>query len=227
MDDSEKISVSANVFFSIIPEWVLYGEISAVAVRVYATLRRYADNMTGECFPSRKTLAMKVRCSIRTLDTAIAELEAFGAIAIQRRKRDNGNNWMSNLYVVYTSAPNKHLAQKTALPSAKNSTIPSAKNSTLTKAINYNYLTNGDNQIEKQLLADIPFKPEPFPKDIKMLRLLAKALFRANLGEPNMMEAANKAATDPQTGEINEIVLTEFHRLVAEHTAQTEREINA
>jgi len=226
MDNSDYVSVTANVFFSIIPEWVLYGEISAVAVRAYATLRRYADNTTGECFPSRKTLAMKCRCSIRTLDSAISELEEFGAIQATRRKRESGN-WTSNLYVVYTSAPNKHQAQKTALPSAKNDTIGSAKNSTLTKAINYRNLTDGDGEIEKQLLADIPYKPEPFPKDPRMLRLMGKALFRANLGEPNMMEAAHISATDPQTGELNQIVFDEISRLVAERTAQTESQINA
>jgi len=226
MNNSEYVSVTANVYFSIIPEWVLYGDISAVAVRTYATLRRYADNTTGECFPSRKTLAMKVRCSIKTLDNAIHELEEFGAIQATRRRRESGN-WTSNLYVVYTSAPAKGVAQKTTLPSAKNDPMGSVKNDPLTRAINYRNLTAENGLIEKQLLSDIPYKPEPFPKDPRMLRLMAKALFRANLGEPNLMEVAHKAATDPQTGELNEVVFDEFNRLVAERTAQTESKINA
>ena len=66
--------VEAQMYFAVIPEWVLDLPISASSVRVYCCLRRYADNKTGQCWPSRRTLAMRARCSIATLDRAVKEL---------------------------------------------------------------------------------------------------------------------------------------------------------
>ena len=41
MESQDKII--ADNFFAIIPEWVLYADISPQAVRLYGVLRRYAD----------------------------------------------------------------------------------------------------------------------------------------------------------------------------------------
>lgn len=92
-------SVNAQLYFAVLPEWVLYLPISANAVRVYCVLRRYADNTTGECFPSRKTVAMKARISMQTLDRCIKELVDHGALKVQQRKNAAGD-WSSNLYTV-------------------------------------------------------------------------------------------------------------------------------
>jgi DNA-binding transcriptional regulator YhcF (GntR family) len=226
----QDVVVTANVFFSIIPEWVLYGEISAVAVRVYGALRRFADNTTGECFPSRKTLAMRCRISIRTLDSSLNELELFGAIKVTKRQRVGGS-WQSNLYTVYTSAPNpqalqqtaityrdKFLAQKTTLHSAKNDTRDSAKNDTLTKANNY--------RTELEKIREENNAKKPFPKNATTLRFIAKAFFNATPNKTDksaMEQAAMDAAKDPLTGETNQTVLAEFLRLVEQHIQTTER----
>ena len=95
----ERLGIGAQVYFAVVPEWVLDLPISAQAVRVYCCLRRYADNKTGECWPSRRTLAMRARLSIATLDRCLKELVEHGAIRIERRKGNNGD-WTSNLYTV-------------------------------------------------------------------------------------------------------------------------------
>lgn len=99
-------TIHADLYFAIIPEWVLSLPVSSNAIRVYCCLRRYADNQTGECFPSRKTLAMRARLSVSTLDRAIKELVENGAVEITPRKNANGD-WSSNLYTV-RSVPQGH-----------------------------------------------------------------------------------------------------------------------
>lgn len=95
----ERLGIGAQVYFAVIPEWVLDLPISAQSVRVYCCLRRYADNKSGECWPSRRTLAMRSRTSITTLDRCLKELVDNGAIRMERRKNSNGD-WTSNLYTV-------------------------------------------------------------------------------------------------------------------------------
>jgi hypothetical protein len=92
--------VEAQMYFAVIPDWVLELPISASSVRVYCCLRRYADNKTGQCWPSRRSLAMRAQCSIATLDRAIKELAQHGALHIAKRKNSAGD-WTSKvLYVL-------------------------------------------------------------------------------------------------------------------------------
>lgn len=95
----DRLGIGAQVYFAVVPEWVLDLPMSAQAVRVYCCLRRYADNKSGECWPSRRTLAMRSRTSITTLDRCLKELVENGAIRMERRKNSNGD-WTSNLYTV-------------------------------------------------------------------------------------------------------------------------------
>jgi hypothetical protein len=97
--EQNPIAVSADFYFAIVPEWVLALPVSANAIRVYCCLRRFADNTTGECFPSRRLLAMRARISVSTLDRAIKELSDGGAIEITHRKSESGD-YTSNLYIV-------------------------------------------------------------------------------------------------------------------------------
>jgi len=101
--------VRADAYWAMIPEWVLYADISAQAVRVYATLQRHA-NEAGTCFPGRKGLAEKMKCSVATLDRAIGELELIGAVSVQPRYRvdeETGEvrGQSSNEYFVATIDP--------------------------------------------------------------------------------------------------------------------------
>ena len=101
MESQDKII--ADNFFAIIPEWVLYADISPQAVRLYGVLRRYADR-DGSCFPSRKRLASDLRMeSTKPVDRALKELVTLGAITIEHRHTEQGD-LQSNLYTVL-SAP--------------------------------------------------------------------------------------------------------------------------
>lgn len=96
-------SINADNYFCIIPEWVLYAPISSNAVRLYGTLQRYADKDSGQCHPSRKTLADKCNLSLSSLDRALIELVDLGAIHKQQRLSDKGD-FTSNIYTVITNA---------------------------------------------------------------------------------------------------------------------------
>jgi hypothetical protein len=91
--------ITADNYFSITPEWVLYADITSNAVRLYGVLQRYADKDSGECHPSRKTLAEKCRLSLSSLDRALIELVDIGAVTKQQRLSPNGD-WTSNTYTV-------------------------------------------------------------------------------------------------------------------------------
>jgi len=85
--------------FAIIDEWVLDLDISDRAVRLYAILMRYADKDTQKAFPSRKTLAERLRCSPASVDRASMELVEAGAMSKEQRY----NN--SLVYTLHTSSP--------------------------------------------------------------------------------------------------------------------------
>lgn len=95
------MSVTADQHFAVVPEWVLYADISAQAVRVYACLRRYADK-NGKAHPSYKSLADDTRSSVATVKRAISELEAVGAIG-KHRRTDGEGRWTSNQYHVIST----------------------------------------------------------------------------------------------------------------------------
>lgn len=90
--------LSADIRFSIIPEWILDSHISDRAIRVYCILARYADSETLQAFPSRETLAKRADCHWRSIDRAIDELVKIGAV-IKRHRRD-GDTYQSNLYIL-------------------------------------------------------------------------------------------------------------------------------
>lgn len=97
MESQDKII--ADNFFAIIPEWLLFADISPQAVRLYGVLRRYADR-DGSCFPSRKRLASDLRMeSTKPVDRALKELVSIGAITMEHRHTEQGD-LQSNLYTV-------------------------------------------------------------------------------------------------------------------------------
>lgn len=128
-------NINADNYFCIIPEWVLYAPISSHAVRLYGTLQRYADKDSGQCHPSRKTLAEKCGLSLSSLDRALAELIELGAIKKQQRVSSNGD-WTSNIYTVITNAGVSSLVNRpittddgTGLVTGDEQTIVSVKQS--------------------------------------------------------------------------------------------------
>lgn len=90
--------INTDLRFSIIPEWVIYADISDRAIRLYSILARYADNETLQAFPSRETLAKRAHCHIKSVDRAIQELIDIGAVLKAHRR--NGESYQSNLYTL-------------------------------------------------------------------------------------------------------------------------------
>lgn len=83
---------SEEGYYAVVPEWVLDADISAQAVRLYAVLRRYADQRTREAHPSRKTLAARIKVTdVKVVDRALADLQRIGAVEVFGRwKNEDG-----------------------------------------------------------------------------------------------------------------------------------------
>ena len=103
--------------FSILPRWVLDEEISNGAVRLYCVLADYA-NKEHVSWPSRSTLAKRLRSSTQTIDRFMKELQAINAVAVEHRidKTKTGTKVnRSNLYTLRVIEP--RVAPSVSLPS--------------------------------------------------------------------------------------------------------------
>jgi|688.fasta_scaffold334555_2 hypothetical protein len=96
--------------FAIVPEWVMYAPISSNAVRLYCVMRRFADQTSKLCYPTRKTIADRCQFSPASVDRAMEELKAIGAIIVTNRRSAQGD-WTSNLYKVVASDPKRSPAR--------------------------------------------------------------------------------------------------------------------
>lgn len=183
-DINEVAVIEAQMYFAVIPEWVLDLPIGASSVRVYCCLRRYADNKTGQCWPARKTLAMRARCSIATLDRAIKELAEHGALHVAKRKNTAGD-WTSNLYTVM-SLPNG-VASKLALPASRIGTTGTPTDGRRTKA-NMNY-----KQEQRVYPLEVP-KAEPAPTKDSLLATAQQFRELSETATPKMRQTMLKLA---------------------------------
>lgn len=95
-----RMTVSSDVRFAVVPEWLLDDDVSDRAVRLYAVLARHADKETGDAHPSRRRLAARCRCSADSIDRALKELVAVGAVSVEHRYSDDGD-LTSNHYTVH------------------------------------------------------------------------------------------------------------------------------
>jgi hypothetical protein len=100
---SSRIKTDAR--FALIPEWLLdNAALSHAAIRLYCVLDRYAD-AEGHAYPGRALLAERLGVkSVDTVDRAIKELVAAGAITVTRRYDDAGDP-TSNLYILHRYPP--------------------------------------------------------------------------------------------------------------------------
>jgi hypothetical protein len=69
-------NVQAEITFTFIPDLVIDSRISNGAFRLYALLAQYRDNNDI----SRENLALRLKCSVETVDRAMAELYAIDAV---------------------------------------------------------------------------------------------------------------------------------------------------
>lgn len=98
MTDDSTVHVERGPF-EMVPHWILFHpELSALAVRLYLALRKYAD-AKGDCFPSRKKLADLLGVGVPTLDRARKQLVSAGAIEIRQRRAPD-DRWLTSMYRV-------------------------------------------------------------------------------------------------------------------------------
>lgn len=78
--------------------------IGAYGFALYMLLCRYANNDTGQCFPSIATLADKLDATEPTIRKYLSLLETEGLIAIKKRERDKsitGSCDKSSIYTIF------------------------------------------------------------------------------------------------------------------------------
>ncbi len=92
---------SEDGYFAVVPEWILDADISSQAVRLYAVLRRYADQNTRYAHPSRKVLADRLHVSDpKVVDRALADLQRIGAVEIIARHSTEDGSQLANGYIL-------------------------------------------------------------------------------------------------------------------------------
>jgi hypothetical protein len=107
-------NVTADVKFSIVPEWLIDSGCSDKALRLYVVLARYADNDDLTAYPGRGTLAKRMGCHRASVDRAVEELIALGAVTKQRRVSEG--KYQSSLYTIRRIAPSRTHATTLAAP---------------------------------------------------------------------------------------------------------------
>ena len=139
MDSEQPTQITSDTgLFVLIPEWVIDLEMSAGAFRLYAILGRYADWADGTAWPSRKTLANRLKASVDSTDRWLRELVEVGALEISRRidKTPNATNRnLTNLYKIIRVAPLAPSRKDAPTPSRTVAPTPSRKDAALTITI--------------------------------------------------------------------------------------------
>ena len=95
--------IELEVPFAQIPRWIIeHPDLSDRAVRLYGVLHRWAGLPKG-IIPGRKKLAALLRdCSVSSVDRAVKELVAAGAVTVTKRFDEAGDP-TSNLYTLMSS----------------------------------------------------------------------------------------------------------------------------
>ena len=138
----------------------------------YMVLCRFANNETGECYPSYKTIAEKMRVGVSTAIKAIKSLESKGAIKIHSRKNENGGD-TSNLYVIQNindenkkastvppvKAENKNIKDNNSIHKNEKKYTKNIKENNVNKvlhnkhndSVNNNFTNYGEKELEKMI----------------------------------------------------------------------------
>lgn len=106
MPTSSFLAISQVGPYCIVPRWIARSAISDRAVRVYVVLSLYADHESGVAYPAQQTIAEACGgCSIDSVDRALKELVAAGAIVIEARRQPGNQQQLTNLYHVMQARP--------------------------------------------------------------------------------------------------------------------------
>jgi hypothetical protein len=102
-------TLTPDLRFAIVPEWVVDAQLSDKAFRLYTILAVHADFNSGHSTPGRKLLAERMGCSIDTVDRAKKELVRVGALTVKPRTTPRGDP-TSNVYVLHREPPSRRAA---------------------------------------------------------------------------------------------------------------------
>lgn len=188
------MKVTAAEHFAIIPESVLYADISASSIRVYAVLRRFADK-DSSAFPSHNTLAEKARMSSATVRRCLDELERVHAIRRSKRVDDEGRQ-TSNRY---------HILSTPLLTHEQDGVLTSEQGEVLTSE-QRTIATRNESQRNERKTREIEHSDRfdefwmSYPKAGRTEKPRARAKFKAALGRADVgaiIRGAQRYAADP------------------------------
>lgn len=98
-DDHETQAKVYGPRFAIVPDQVLFADVTATAKLLWAVLARYADPM-GHCYPGRRRLAELLGCSIPTIARAKAELIKAKLIECHERYGEGGRRTSDDVFLI-------------------------------------------------------------------------------------------------------------------------------
>lgn len=163
----------ADQYFAVIPEWLIFSDVSPSAFKLYAILRRHADD-GGLAYPSRARLAALMPCTVRTIDRLTEELRNLGALEVEPRW--DGKRQRSNLYRVLSLPPAKLASPRGVTPDAHKEDVGVAHQGAMRVAQNQSHI-----------------EPEPLEPSIVSTREEDFALFWATYPRKTGKRAARNA----------------------------------
>lgn len=116
--------------FTMVPLSVLFSDLSAQAVRLYAVLDHHSGRKAS-AWPSRATLAEEMACTEKTVDRAVRDLVDHGLLVVERQAGVRGVN-RYRLQMRARKQPST-TSGKSPLAVDKNATLTSGKNDTQTR----------------------------------------------------------------------------------------------
>ena len=131
----------------------------------YMVLCRFANNETGECYPSYKTIAEKMRVGVSTAIKAVKSLIDKGVVEVQQRKNENGGD-TSNLYTIVNINKDNDNKKASTVPPVKadnknndfNNSIPQNNKKYASKKEENKVLNNKHNNTVKNTFTEYEAK---------------------------------------------------------------------
>ena len=145
--------ITTDLRFSIVPHWVTNADITDRAIRLYSVLAKFADSETGQAFPGRTRLSNELRCSLKSVDRAVVELESIGAVRKTQRVKDG--RYQSSVYTVVRIDP----ASAVSRPRVTDDATPCQGGRDPVSPVTHRTITTEQDPLELEPLNDIP-KPE-------------------------------------------------------------------
>lgn len=131
----------------------------------YMVLCRFANNETGECYPSYKTIAEKMRVGVSTAIKTVKSLIDKGVVEVQQRKNENGGD-TSNLYTIVNINKDNENKKASTVPPVKankeniksNNSIPQNNKKYASKKEENKVLNNKHNNTVKNTFTEYEAK---------------------------------------------------------------------